>query len=273
MDDKVKNSMDESDIALEQALLKVGGGEEGENGEDSSDDGEAGEDNVLNDALGRLDDGRMYQAKGLNPSYHHHSRPNSTTEKAIRSPATTSGVVRSCEKTMCLATIIEDDRTFLMFRRFLKDQCITRNLNFWLACEHYRQLSAGEQATLQNVARAIYFKFIKWSAPQYVTILDQTKRLIKMSLELRGNPITPQLYETAQSEIWEMMERNELHQFLVSEFYADCSLFTTRESQTGDAVYTPGARMAKPSYNVCGGGSLQQTDSEDSTSVTSFPSE
>ena len=162
-----------------------------------------------------------------------------------------------------LGTVVADDRLFLMFRRFLKDQCITRNLNFWLACEHYRQLSTDNPEHLLAVAKAIYTKFIKNSAPQKVTIHADTKNRIKMSLDYKSEPLTVQLFDTAQQEIWEVMERNEVHQFAVSESFADCSHFA--------GLSLPSTSyMANPAYGVCGAGSLQHLDS---VSLYSFSTE
>ncbi len=165
-----------------------------------------------------------------------------------------------------LAAVVADDRLFLMFRRFLKDQCITRNLNFWLACEHYRQLSTDNREHLLAVAKAIYTKFIKNSAPQKVTIQGETKNRIKMSLDYKSEPLTGQLFDTAQQEVWEVMERNEVLQFVVSESFADCSQFAGLSLPST-------AYMANPAYGVRGAGSLQHSGSEDSASLSSFSTE
>lgn len=165
-----------------------------------------------------------------------------------------------------LAAVVSDDRLFLMFRRFLKDQCITRNLNFWLACEHYRTLSTDNREHLLDVAKAIYIKFIKNSAPQKVTIQADTKNRIKMSLDYKSEPLTVQLFDTAQQEIWEVMDRNEVLQFAVSESFAECSQFT--------GLTVPNTSyMANPAYGVRGAGSLQHSGSEDSASLSSFSTE
>ena len=171
-----------------------------------------------------------------------------------------------------LNTVIEDDKMFNLFRRFLKDQCITRNLNFWLACEHYRkQVPLEGQQYLYEIAKAIYVKFIKGSATQRVTLLDQTRKKIKMGLELQR--VTPYLFNTAQQEIWEVMNKNELRQFLVSGMFADCSSFVglVDNISVPTSVYTPS--MANPVIGVCGGGSLQHSGSEDSASLSSFTTE
>lgn len=171
-----------------------------------------------------------------------------------------------------LHTVIEDDKIFNLFRRFLKDQCITRNLNFWLACEHFRKLIPSEgQQYLYEIARAIYIKFIKSSAPQRVTLHEQTRKKIKTGLDLQR--VTPYLFNTAQHEIWEVMTKNELRQFLVSGMFADCAslLGFSDNVAANSSVYTPG--MANPVIGVCGGGSLQHSGSEDSASLSSFTTE
>ena len=131
------------------------------------------------------------------------------------------------QQPVTLDTIIEDGGLFNLFRLFLKDQCTTRNLNFWLACEHYRKLKPSDHKGNQHLyelAIALYVKFIKASAMQRVTLLDQTKKQIKMGLELKQR-VTPDLFLTAQKEIWGVMNKNELGQFLVSGVLADCPGF------------------------------------------------
>ena len=142
--------------------------------------------------------------------------PKSDQENFISTSSAVSSMVP-----ITLAAVVADDRLFLMFHRFLKDQCITRNLNFWLVCEHYRQLSTDNHEHLVTVAKAIYTKFIKNSAPHKITIRTVTKNRIKTSLDYKSESLTVQLFDTAQQEIWEVMERNEVLQFAVSEPLAD----------------------------------------------------
>ena len=172
-----------------------------------------------------------------------------------------------------LDTVIQDNRLFNLFRRFLKDQCTTRNLNFWLACEHYRKLVPSEgQQYLYEVAKAVYTKFIKSSATQRVTLLEQTRKQIKLGLDLKQR-VTPELFLVAQKEIWGVMTKNELRQFLVSGTFADCPSFASLADNISlsSSVYTPS--MANPAMGVCGGGSLQHSGSEDSASLSSFTTE
>ena len=244
--------MDDSELALEQAIYNMEMEEESSDSDEDSSQAGREESEITSESE------RLYRCPPPQPLC-----PREES-RSISVSVSTSCV---SEPPISLKTIIEDDRTFLMFRRFLKDQCITRNLNFWLACEHYRTLPPDSPDRLRDVAQAIYAKFIKCSAPQRVTILDRTKKQIKMSLEYRI-PLTPSLFQGAQKEIWRIMEKNEMRQFLVSDAFADCSVFTNLESTLlAAAIYSPS--MAQPAYGVCGGGSLQQSGSEDSASLTS----
>lgn len=162
-----------------------------------------------------------------------------------------------------LNAIFDNQKAFEQFRRFLQDQCITRNLSFWLACKAFKDMDPTV-VNLKALAEAIYVKFIKLSAPQHVTISKNTKRSIKMSLEMGRGPITSNLFNEAQQEIWEIMSKNEMRQFLVSDNYKECSMY--QELKNVPELFTPG--MAAPAYGVCGGGSLQNSASEDSASVT-----
>lgn len=152
--------------------------------------------------------------------------------------------------------VFEHDGTFVQFRRFCEDHCITRNLNFWLACKNFSEQKVGDASNLAQIAKAIYAKFIKNSAPQHVTVSEKTKKQIKATLELSRSAVTPHLFDVAQAEIWGVMEKNELRQF-------ECSVLAS-DGPAG-AVYTP-----LPAYGGCGGGSLQHSSSEDSASITSF---
>ncbi len=194
-----------------------------------------------------------------------------TTMPRIYSPSPPEKI--QLRKPVTLDTIIQDTRLFNLFMRFLKDQCTTRNLNFWLACEHYKKLLPSDgQQHIYEVAKAIYVKFIKSSATQRVTLLEQTRKNLKTGLDPRR--ITPNLFIEAQQDIWGVMNKNELRQFLLSGAVADCPSYANLADNISlslSSVYTPS--MANPALGVCGGGSLQHSGSEDSASLSSFSTE
>ena len=251
--------MDDSDIALEMALGKLGGGEDEPVEESSESDRDpttppevAGSENTVMGYLG----GFQQAGGGLS--------------KEVERPPPGKHMPLSL---VTLNFIVEDSRRFVVFRRFLKDQCITRNLNFWLACEHYRQLhgvTPEQQNQLYKVADAIYVKFIKHSAPQHVQISTLTKRNVKGCLDLNSRLVNKRLssnlFDSAQAEVWEMMEQNELKQFVTSDAVKDCGIFVD-DAHSMEMVYTPGILPLNR------GGSLQQSSSEDSASITSYSTE
>ena len=282
--------MDDSDIALEKAVmnLDIGDDQESSDSEVEREEeiepsshmnggglgsrvpaapvlAERSEERAVSAQLTKERVERLYPPKA--PSDEHmYDVPNGDQLSQISEGCISTSSAVSSMVPITLATVVADDRLFLMFRRFLKDQCITRNLNFWLACEHYRQLSTDNREHLLAVAKAIYTKFIKNSAPQKVTIHADTKNRIKMSLDYKSEPLTVQLFDTAQQEVWEVMERNEVLQFAVSESFADCSQFAGLSLPST-------AYMANPAYGVRGAGSLQHSGSEDSASLSSFSTE
>lgn len=278
--------MDDSDIALEKAVMNLDLGDD----QESSDSEVEREEEIepsshMNGGLGsrvpapvserseeravsaltkeRVE--RHYPPTAQSEE-HMYDVPNGDQLSQISESCISTSSAVSSMVPITLAAVVADDRLFLMFRRFLKDQCITRNLNFWLACEHYRQLSTDNREHLLAVAKAIYTKFIKNSAPQKVTIHADTKNRIKTSLDYKSEPLTVQLFDTAQQEIWEVMERNEVLQFAVSESFADCSQFAGLSLPSK-------SYMANPAYGVRGAGSLQHSGSEDSASLSSFSTE
>lgn len=244
--------MDDSDIALEMALGKIGGGPEDPVEESSESDRETPPPE-LSDPVNVGYRGAFQQARG-------------GKEERERPP----GKLAVPPSRVTLSYIVDDHSSFVVFRRFLRDQCITRNLNFWLACEHYRKLRGGtveQQNQLYKVASALYVKFIKQSAPQHVQIKTAIKRHIKNTLELTPKRLSPNLFDSAQEEVWEMMEQNELRQFLASDAFRDCGIVMDTDAESMDMVYTPGF------LPVIRGGSLQQSSSEDSASITSYSTE
>ena len=273
--------MDDSDIALEKAVMNLDLGDDQESSDSEVEREEEIEPSSHINGGGRVTAPVPERSEGSSltrerverlyppqaPSEEHiYDVPNVDQLSQISESCISTSSAVSSMVPITLAAVVADDRLFLMFRRFLKDQCITRNLNFWLACEHYRQLSTDNREHLLAVAKAIYTKFIKNSAPQKVTIHADTKNRIKMSLDYKSEPLTVQLFDTAQQEIWEVMERNEVLQFAFSESFADCSQFA--------GLSLPSTSyMANPAYGVRGAGSLQHSGSEDSASISSFSTE
>lgn len=238
--------VDESALALEEAIQRIP--EENESDEDSPDDSMT----VFN--------GKEPGEEQVMVTTEHRSLPGHYPTTLGRPGR--GGGDREKPGQVSLRQVLESDRDFTLFRRFLKDQCITRNLNFWLACEGYRSSDPSKRLEL---ARAIYVKFLKSTAPSHVSIFNQTRRKIQIALRLNLQP-GQDLFDLAQEEVLVMMEQNELRQFLCSDVFSDCI------SQAGSEMLYAGGMPLCFQPASYGGGSLHSGSGGDSTSVTSYTS-
>ena len=248
-------SMDDSDLALEAAIIKIESGDESSGSDNEAEPPPAPVAGSDSESIAMMNGGVTY------PQRNERREGGGGGERqphALQIP----------RSQVTLNTIFSDDKLFTVFRRFLKDQCITRNLNFWLACNHYLKLPSGAaeyQEELVTVARAIYVKYIKSTAPQLVQVRHSTKRAIKNLLSLDPKTVTPSLFKPAQEEVWELMKRNELSQFLASD------MFREMFSEFDDDMIL--SLAFQPSGPVLCSVSVEQSSSEDSRSVTSCSTE
>lgn len=132
-------------------------------------------------------------------------------------PSSILGGGGGLDKEFSLRHILHNQRRYQLFRRFLQHQCITRNLKFWLSCEGYKHISPERRP---EGSRAIYYKYLKSSAPLYVAIQDQTLRKIKINIRL-NQQLFADLFDSAQLEMYHMMEQNELRQFVCSDIFTE----------------------------------------------------
>ena len=246
----VRVAMDDSALsALEEAIQRL---PDNESDEDSPDDNMT----VIDDK--DKEEEESNDRRGTAMPHRHYPAVEQQQPSSFGSGGSGGGVDKSPRLT--LRRVLDNDKNFAQFRQFLREQCITRNLNFWLACEGYRDSQSDSRI---DTANAIYAKFLKGNAPMHVSILSPTKRKIHFALQL--GRAEQDLFDGAQEEVLQMMEQNELRQFLCSDAMAD------NVSQTDSGVhYMPGLqpRFLPAKY---GGGSLQ-SGSDDSASITSYTS-
>lgn len=240
---------DDHELALEEALRRIGGRDDAMESDDE-------------DGMSVVD----YEAEGEEGDEQQQPSNGSMTGGLVYPPNNMSTMVNGG---VSLNQILTDVRSFMLFRRFLKDQCITRNLQFWLACEFFNKQTPSVEGT--KVAKAIYCRFLKSSAPLHVSISDNAKRKIGTVVQFGTSP-GPDLFVEAQQEVYQQMEANELRQFLFSDAFSECSQFNgvNQNSVYGAGGSVTGEMGFQPSrYRT--GASLHSSD--DSTSVTSFTSE
>ena len=277
MDEK----MDDSDLALEQAITKIDSGDDLSSGSDREPEENpapvvrgvpngGGETSMLNGGGGFQEEGPERVMEDGGSGGGGGGAGSEQTRASVDGGQSTRSLLHIPRSQVTLDMIFLDYKLFTMFRRFLKDQCILRNLNFWLACKHYHELPGGTpeyQEQLYTVAMAIYAKYIKMTSPQLVQVKQSTKRTIKSILGLNPKTLSNLLFKPAQDEVWDIMQYNEMRQFLASDVFGEM-FGEVEDSLSMELTYTPvgGAlRGASPMIHL--------SSSEDSVSVTSCSTE
>ena len=267
----MEDKMDDSDLALEQAITKIDSGDDLSSGSDRETEETPAPvvRGVSNGETGVLSGG-SFQEEGPERVLEEGGSGGgggggAGEQQRAAVDAGQSGLLHVPRSQVTLDMVFRVDyKLFTMFRRFLKDQCILRNLNFWLACKHYHELP---QEQLFTVANAIYAKYIKMTAPQLVQIKQSTKRTIKSILGLNPKTLSNSLFKPAQDEVWDIMTHNELRQFLASDVFGEM-FGEVEDSMSMELAFTPVGGVLRGASPM-----IHQSSSEDSVSVTSCSTE
>ncbi|MEE6521525.1 hypothetical protein FKM82_019760, partial [Ascaphus truei] len=100
-----------------------------------------------------------------------------------------------------------------LFRVFLRSEYSEENLDFWLACEEYRD--THPHFLLPSRARKIYQHYITLQSPKEVNLDAGTRELTEQNLV---SP-TRSTFDVAQRRIYGLMERDSYPRFLRSDLY------------------------------------------------------
>lgn len=100
-----------------------------------------------------------------------------------------------------------------LFRGFLRTEFSDENIEFWLACEDYKQTS--KEAKLINKAKAIYTEYVAVGSPREVN-LDIQLRI--HTAEKIVNPCI-ETFDLAQKRIQSLMEKDSYPRFLESDLF------------------------------------------------------
>ncbi|XP_071988317.1 regulator of G-protein signaling 4-like, partial [Engystomops pustulosus] len=108
-------------------------------------------------------------------------------------------------------SLLADGRA--VFRVFLQSEFSDENLDFWLACEDYRETHPN--FILHSKARKIYQHYIAFQSPKEVNLDASTRELTEHNLLLP----TRTAFDEAQRRIYGLMERDSYPRFLRSDLY------------------------------------------------------
>lgn len=120
--------------------------------------------------------------------------------------------------TKSLHFLLGDQDGAHLFRTFLeREQCVD-TLDFWFACNGFRQMDLKDPKTVR-VAKAIYKRYIENNSIVAKQMKPATKAYIRDSI--KKQQIDSAMFDQAQTEIQSTMEENAYQMFLTSDIYLD----------------------------------------------------
>ncbi|XP_078081940.1 axin-2 [Mustelus asterias] len=117
--------------------------------------------------------------------------------------------------TKSLHSLLGDQDGAHLFRTFLEREKGVDTLDFWFACNGFRQMDLRDPKTLR-VAKAIHKRYVENSAVSR-QLKAATKSYIKDSI--KKQQIDSAMFDQAQTEIQTLMEENSYQMFLTSDIY------------------------------------------------------
>ncbi|XP_060921327.1 axin-2-like [Labrus mixtus] len=120
--------------------------------------------------------------------------------------------------TKSLHSLLGDQDGALLFRTFLEREKCVDSLDFWFACNGFRQMDLKDTKT-QRVAKAIYKRYIENNSIVAQQLKPATKTFIRDSVKKQH--IDSAMFDQAQTEIQTDMEENAYQMFLTSDIYLE----------------------------------------------------
>ncbi|XP_062388106.1 axin-2-like isoform X2 [Sardina pilchardus] len=120
--------------------------------------------------------------------------------------------------TKSLLSLLGDQDGAQLFRTFLEREKCVDTLDFWFACNGFRQMDLKDTKT-HRVAKAIYKRYIENHSVVAKQLKPATKTFIRDSV--KRQQIDSSMFDQAQTEIQTAMEENAYQMFLTSDIYLD----------------------------------------------------
>ncbi|XP_069558849.1 axin-2 [Brachyistius frenatus] len=120
--------------------------------------------------------------------------------------------------TKSLHSLLGDQDGALLFRTFLEREKCVDSLDFWFACNGFRQMDLKDTKT-QRVAKAIYKRYIENNSVVAKQLKPATKTFIRDNIKKQH--IDSAMFDQAQTEIQTNMEENAYQMFLTSDIYLE----------------------------------------------------
>ncbi|XP_030646370.1 axin-2 isoform X2 [Chanos chanos] len=120
--------------------------------------------------------------------------------------------------TKSLHSLLGDQDGAQLFRAFLEREKCVDTLDFWFACNGFRQMDLKDTKTLR-VAKAIYKRYIENNSVVAKQLKPATKTFIRDNI--KRQQIDSAMFDQAQTEIQTTMEENAYQMFLTSDIYLE----------------------------------------------------
>ncbi|XP_045571463.1 axin-2 [Salmo salar] len=120
--------------------------------------------------------------------------------------------------TKSLHSLLGDQDGAHLFRTFLEREKCVDTLDFWFACNGFRQMDLKDTKTLR-VAKAIYKRYIDTSSIVAKQLKPATKTFIRDNI--KKQQIDSAMFDQAQTEIQTSMEESPYQMFLTSDIYLE----------------------------------------------------
>ncbi|XP_037325596.2 regulator of G-protein signaling 2 [Pungitius pungitius] len=102
-----------------------------------------------------------------------------------------------------------------VFSIFLKSEFCEENIEFWTACEDFRNITSHK--ALASKADSIYEEFVRSEAPKEINLDFHTKNTIVRNL----HEPTATIFLAAQSKVYSLMENDSYPRFIYSDLYKE----------------------------------------------------
>lgn len=120
--------------------------------------------------------------------------------------------------TKSLHSLLGDQDGALLFRTFLERERCVDTLDFWFACNGFRQMDLKDSKT-QRAAKVIYKRYIENNSIVAKQLKPATKTFIRDNIKKQH--IDSAMFDQAQTEIQTNMEENAYQMFLTSDVYLE----------------------------------------------------
>ncbi|KAI8750472.1 hypothetical protein BgiMline_019619 [Biomphalaria glabrata] len=113
-------------------------------------------------------------------------------------------------------TLLFDKTGLELFRGFLISEHSDENIEFWIACENYKNMKSSKH--LPSLATKIFNDYVAVQSKKEINLDSKTRSLTFESVTSNPNR---QTFDEAQRRVQALMEKDSYRRFLESEIYQD----------------------------------------------------